>query len=168
MVCTSCKTSYNVLSWLGTGLNCAYEGGWAGGLIVDIRRGVMQKKEPPDFRIPEVGISGLCTTTSANTLIAVVHLTVNIFRQLPAFTCHFHCSITFCHFIHSLLMTHFTSNYYYTYYQRWHGLAAYSPAVIHYNIHFLFTIITHVGGSNGVNTGAMKHWLPFLSNTDPI
>ena len=32
----------------------------------------------------------LCTTTSANTLIAVVHLTINIFRQLPAFTCYFH------------------------------------------------------------------------------
>ena len=28
---------------------------------------------------------------SANTLIAVVHLTRNIFRQLPAFTCYFHC-----------------------------------------------------------------------------
>ena len=34
----------------------------------------MQKEESPDFRFPEVGISGLCTTTSANTLIAVVHL----------------------------------------------------------------------------------------------
>ena len=76
----------------------------------------MQKKESPDFRIPEVGIFGLCTITSANTLIAVVHLTINIFRQLPAFTCYFHCSIASCHFIHSLIMTHFTSNYYYTYY----------------------------------------------------
>ena len=52
----------------------------------------MQNKESPDFRFPEVGISGLCTTTSANTLIAVVHLTINIFRQLPVFTCYFHCS----------------------------------------------------------------------------
>ena len=52
----------------------------------------MKKKESPDFRFPEVGISGLCTTTSANTLIAVVHLTINIFRQLPAFTSYFHCS----------------------------------------------------------------------------
>ena len=52
----------------------------------------MLKKESPDFRFPEVGISGLCTTTSANTLIAVVYLTINIFRQLPAFSCYFHCS----------------------------------------------------------------------------
>ena len=51
-----------------------------------------KKKGSPDFRFPEVGISGLCTTTSANTLIAVVHLTINIFRQLPAFTSYFHCS----------------------------------------------------------------------------
>ena len=29
---------------------------------------------------------------SANTLIAVVHLTINIFRQLPAFTCYFQCT----------------------------------------------------------------------------
>ena len=28
----------------------------------------MQKKESPDFRILEVGISGLCTTTTANNL----------------------------------------------------------------------------------------------------
>ena len=60
LVCTSCKTSYNVLSGLGTGLNCAYPGGGGGGLIVDIRAeggGVMQKKESPDFRFPKVGIS---------------------------------------------------------------------------------------------------------------
>ena len=31
---------------------------------------------------------------------------------------------------------------------RWHGLAAYLPAIIHYFIHFLLTIITHVGESN--------------------
>ena len=35
----------------------------------------------------------------------------------------------------------FTSNYYYTYYKRWHGLAAYLPAVIHYHTHFLLTIV---------------------------
>ena len=52
----------------------------------------MRKKESLDFRFPEVGICGLCTTRSAYTLIAVVHLTMNIFRQLPAFTCYFHCS----------------------------------------------------------------------------
>ena len=31
MVCNSCKTSYNVLSRLGTGSNCAYGGGGGGG-----------------------------------------------------------------------------------------------------------------------------------------
>ena len=94
------------------------EGGGGGGRGVNrwYSEGVMQKKEFPNFRIPEVGIFGLCTITSANTLIPVVHLTIKFFRQLPAFTCYFHCSITSCHFIHSLIMTHFTSNYYYTHY----------------------------------------------------
>ena len=31
-----------------------------------------------------------------------------------------------------------------------------------------FTVITHVGGSNGVNMGPIKHWLPFLNNTNPV
>ena len=111
MVYTSCKTSYNVLSQLGTGLNCP---SWRGGgeSLIFEGGGVMQKKESQDFRFPELGISGLCTTTTANTLIAVVHLTINNFCQFPAFTCYFHCSIISCHFIHSILMTHFTSNYY--------------------------------------------------------
>ena len=40
-----------------------------GGIIIDIRGGgVMQKKESPVFRFPEVGISGLCTTTIVQTL----------------------------------------------------------------------------------------------------
>ena len=54
--CTSCTTSYNVLSRLGTGSSCAYLGG------------VLQKKESPVFRAPEVGISELCTTTIVQTL----------------------------------------------------------------------------------------------------
>ena len=53
MVCNSCKTSYNVLSRLGTGTNCAYGGGGGWSLIFG---GLMQKKESPDFRSPEVGI----------------------------------------------------------------------------------------------------------------
>ena len=63
IVCNSCKTSYNVLSRLGTRSNCAYWGlgvrgvdGWYSG------GGVMQKKESPDFRFPEVGISGYVDT----------------------------------------------------------------------------------------------------------
>ena len=46
-------------------------------------------------------------------LIAVVHLTIFFFLQLPVFTCYFHSGIISYHFIHSLLMTYFTSNYYY-------------------------------------------------------
>ena len=68
MVCNSCKTSYNVLSRLGTGSNCAYGG--EGGLIVDIW-GLIQKKESPDFRFPEVGISALvwpCSMYMNNTV----------------------------------------------------------------------------------------------------
>ena len=97
--------------------------------------------------------------SSANTLIAVGHLTRNIFRQ--------HLRVIFT----ALLMTHFTSNYYHTYYQKWHGLAAYSPhfrAVIQYHTHFLLTIYYTCRRSNGVNTGPMKHWLTFLNNTNPI
>ena len=88
------------------------------------------------------------------------------FLQLPVFTCYFHCSIISYHFIHSLLMTHFTSNYYYTL-----KIAcvccifACSYSLSHL---FSFTIITHVGGSSGVDTRLMKHWLPFLINTNPI
>ena len=44
---------------------------------------------------------------SANTLIAVVHLTVYIF-----YVNYQHLLVIF----NALLMTHFTSNYYYTYY----------------------------------------------------
>ena len=36
MVCTSCKTSYNVLSQLGTASNCAY---WRGGLRSELEGG---------------------------------------------------------------------------------------------------------------------------------
>ena len=39
----------------------------------------------------------------------------------------------------------------------------YSYSLHHTNF---FIIIPHVGGSNGVNTGPMKHWLPFLNNTN--
>ena len=53
------------------------------------------KKESPDFRFSKVGISGLCTTTSANTLIAIDHFAINIFfvyYQRLLVTCYFHCS----------------------------------------------------------------------------
>ena len=55
----SCKTSYNVLrQFVGAG----GEGGWSGGFgAVDIRGwggGVVQNRESPDFRSPEVGRYG--------------------------------------------------------------------------------------------------------------
>ena len=68
-----------------------------------------------------------------------------------AFTCYFHSSIISYHFIHSLLITHFRSNYYDTYYLRWHRLAAYLPAVFQFHSQFLLTIITHVEGSNRID-----------------
>ena len=42
-------------------------------------------------------------------------------------------------------------------------MTAHSPAVIHYYTHFPVTIITHVGGSHGVNTGP-----PFLHQPQKI
>ena len=88
------------------------------------------------------------------------------FLQLPAFTCYFHCSIISYHFIHSLLMTYFTSNYCYT--LKIACVCCIFACSYSLSHPFSFTIITHVGGSNGVNTGPMKHWLPFLNNTNPI
>ena len=58
--------------------------GEGGGRSLIFGGGVMQKKESPDFRFPEVGISGLCTTTSANTLIAVVHLNNKYFSSITS------------------------------------------------------------------------------------
>ena len=53
----------------------------------------------------------LWTKTSANTLIAVVHLTVQyIFPSITSITCCFHRSIISYYFIHSLLLTHFTNS----------------------------------------------------------
>ena len=91
---------------------------------------------------------------------------IYFFRQLPAFTCYFHCSIISYNFIHSLLMTYFTSNYCYTLKIAFVCcIFACSYSLSH---PFSFTIITHVGGSNGVNTGPVKHWLLFFNNTNPI
>ena len=109
-----------------------------------------------DYVLQQVQTLSCCNSLNNN----------NFFLQLPAFTCYFHCSLISYHFIHSLLMTHFTSNYYYTL-----EIAcvccifACSYSLSHL---FSFTIITHVGGSSGVDTGPMKHWLPFLNNTKPI
>ena len=92
-----CKTLYNVLSWLGTGSNCALWGGEGGGWSLIFgggRGGGGNAKE----RVSRFQISRgwhlwiMYYNNSANTLIAVVHLTINIFRQLPAFTCYFHCT----------------------------------------------------------------------------
>ena len=50
IVCTSCKTSYNVLSHSHWGLSQFFGGGGGGG-------GGSKKRQSPDFRSPEVGIS---------------------------------------------------------------------------------------------------------------
>ena len=60
MVCTSCKTLYNVPSHtdvINRGLSqfVFISGSWS--LISCRGRGEMQKREPPDFRSPEVSIS---------------------------------------------------------------------------------------------------------------
>ena len=89
------------------------------------------------------------------------------FLQLPAFTCYFNCSIISYHFIHSLLMRHFTSNYYYTL-----KVACVSCIIICLQLFSITPIFFYYNytcrGSNGVNTGPVKHWLPFLNNTHPI
>ena len=60
MVCNSCKNSYNVLSHSHICQGCGGGRGgswnfqrWGGG------GGVVKKRESPDFRSPEVGISAL-------------------------------------------------------------------------------------------------------------
>ena len=88
------------------------------------------------------------------------------FLRLPAFTCYFHCSIISYHFIHSLLMTYFTSNYCYT--LKIACVCCIFACSYSLSHPFSFTITTHEGGSNAVNTGPMKHCLPFLNNTKPI
>ena len=63
----------------------------------------------------------------------------------------------------TMLKTYFTSHYYYKK-MAWVSCifaCSYSPS------HPFPLAMTHVGGSNGVNTGPMKHWLPFLNSTNP-
>ena len=58
IVCTSCKTSYNVLSHSYWGwVNFSVEGGEGGGSLKF--RGVVKKRQSPDFWSPEVGISAI-------------------------------------------------------------------------------------------------------------
>ena len=63
MVCTSCKTSYNVLNhshvtnW-GLDRIVGWGGSGSGGLVVLFGGGgMMQKRESPNFRFPQVGIT---------------------------------------------------------------------------------------------------------------
>ena len=55
IVCTSCKTSYNVLSHSYCGLGQFL---WGGGGRWNSGAGGWKKRQSPDFRSPEVGISG--------------------------------------------------------------------------------------------------------------
>ena len=63
MVCTSCKTSYNVLNHSHVtnwgldrivGRGDRGQGGW---LFFFLGGGMMQKRESPNFRFPQVGIT---------------------------------------------------------------------------------------------------------------
>ena len=45
------------------------------------------------------------------------------------------------------------------------GYSLFCAVIHHHHTHFLLTIITHVGESDGVNMGPKKHCLPFLNNT---
>ena len=90
--CTSCKTSYNVLRQFvgagggggGSGVVDAFDiRGWVGG-------GVVQNRESPDFRSPEVGRYALCTM--CNLLLNVIQYADFISvveRLLVQFTANF-------------------------------------------------------------------------------
>ena len=54
----------------------------------------------------------LCTKKSANTFIAVVHLTINFFSNYQHLVVFFTAALSPSIAIHSLLLTHFTNNYY--------------------------------------------------------
>ena len=58
-MCKSCKTSYNVLSHSHWGLRAGsiFLGGGGGGSLKFW--GVVKKRQSPDFRSPEVGISAI-------------------------------------------------------------------------------------------------------------
>ena len=57
MVCTSCKSSYNVLNHFPDSWVNLWGGVWVG-FCGHLGRGLVQEIESPDFRSPEVGISG--------------------------------------------------------------------------------------------------------------
>ena len=66
IVCTSCKMSYNVLSHSHWGLGQIFFFFWEGGI---------KKRQSPDFRSPEVGISATMNN-GGNLLMPIHHLVV--------------------------------------------------------------------------------------------
>ena len=58
IVCTSCKTSYNVLSHSHWELG-QFAGGGGGGVVDIWWVGIVKKSGSPDFRFPEVSISAV-------------------------------------------------------------------------------------------------------------
>ena len=79
--------------------------------------------------------------------------------------CYFHSSIISYHFIHSLLMTYFTSNYCYT--LKIACVCCIFACSYSLSHPFSFTIITHVGGSNGVDMG-WNIGYPSLTTPTPL
>ena len=62
IVCTSCKTSYNVPSHFHWGLGQLSPG--RGGSVETRGMGIVKKSESPDFRSPEVGISSIYSSNT--------------------------------------------------------------------------------------------------------
>ena len=70
IVCTLCKTSYNVL------INSHLCRGWGGGrwfIEFPGGGGVVKKRESPDFRSPEVGISEVVVVLVVLDIILLLH-----------------------------------------------------------------------------------------------
>ena len=68
---------------------CLWGRGGGRGLIIDIREGG-RGGEAKERVSRGWHLWIMYYNYSANTLIDLAHLTINIFRQLPAFTCYFH------------------------------------------------------------------------------
>ena len=117
----------------------------------------------------------LCTTTSANTLIAVVHLTIYTFSPITSiyllFSMH-HYLLPFHPLTNNREFTNDTLHWQVILHMAWVSYmftCSYSLSdPFFFTIIIMVIISTHVAGSNWVNMGPMKHQLPFLNNTNSV